>query len=99
MFLRSAQRTLDICVFNITDNDIAKCVIDAKKRGVKIRVITDDANSVSRGSDIEYLGNYDIECRLDNSPSHMHNKFAIVDGCKLLNGSYNWTKGYSASFV
>ncbi|KAJ2480312.1 hypothetical protein EV174_003764, partial [Coemansia sp. RSA 2320] len=33
-FLNSAKTSLDICVFNITDNDIARAIGDAKKRGV-----------------------------------------------------------------
>ena len=24
---------------------------------------------------------------------HMHHKFAIFDGARLINGSYNWTRG------
>lgn len=34
--------TQDVCVFTITCNEIASELVDAKKRGVLVRVITDD---------------------------------------------------------
>lgn len=29
-----------------------------------------------------------------NRTGYMHNKFAIVDSATLINGSFNWSKGY-----
>jgi phosphatidylserine/phosphatidylglycerophosphate/cardiolipin synthase-like enzyme len=40
--LYGARSTLDICVFNITCNELAEAVIAAHRRGVRVRVITDN---------------------------------------------------------
>ncbi|KAJ1646616.1 hypothetical protein IWQ61_010180 [Dispira simplex] len=92
--LQSSRTTLDICVFNITDDDLANTIITAKKRQVQVRIIADDEQCTSQGSDVQRLHrDHRIPIRLDNNPSHMHNKFAIVDNHTIITGSYNWTKG------
>lgn len=40
--LYAAHSTLDICVFNITCNELADAVIAAHRRGVRVRIITDN---------------------------------------------------------
>ncbi|KAJ2800000.1 hypothetical protein H4R20_004224 [Coemansia guatemalensis] len=94
-FLESAQRTLDICVFNITDNDVARAIIAAKERGVEIRIITDDEQLECRGNDVRRLqDDHGIPFKTDNDPDRfMHNKFAIIDRRAVWAGSYNWTVG------
>ncbi len=90
-----AQRTLDICVFTITDNRIVQKLEEAMRRGVKIRVISDDMKSEDLGSDMERLEHMGIDCLYDKTSAHMHHKFAIADNCLLLTGSYNWTRAAS----
>ncbi|KAJ1663721.1 hypothetical protein IW140_004673 [Coemansia sp. RSA 1813] len=92
-FLSSAQSTLDICVFNITDNDIARAIGNAKKRGVEVRIITDDEQLKCKGSDVERLSDqYGIPFKTDNDPQKfMHSKFAVIDRRAVWAGSYNWT--------
>ena len=51
--LRSAQKSLDVAVFIITSQDIAHVLIDAHKRGVVVRVITDCENMDLNCSQIE----------------------------------------------
>jgi phosphatidylserine/phosphatidylglycerophosphate/cardiolipin synthase-like enzyme len=93
--LNSVKETLDICVFTISDDVISKAIIDAHKRGVQVRIITDDEKVEDMGSDIsEFVAN-DILVKTDDSPSHMHHKYAIFDGQTLLNGSFNWTRSAS----
>jgi len=90
-YLSSPKKTLDVCVFTITDDSAANILIDLHKKGIKVRVITDDDQSASNGSDIQTIKKAGVPVKMDSSPYHMHNKFAIIDGLVLLNGSYNWT--------
>ena len=90
--LKSGRQTADICVFTITDNRVSRVIEDAHDRGVKVRIITDDDKSLDRGSDASRLSDAGIEVRYDNSPHHMHHKFAVMDGRLVLTGSYNWTR-------
>ncbi|KAL1923546.1 uncharacterized protein VTP21DRAFT_8526 [Calcarisporiella thermophila] len=93
-FIDSAQQTLDCCVFTITDDTVSNALIRAKQRGVTVRIISDDEQAQARGSDVFRLKEENgIPYKLDNSPAHMHHKFAVADRKRLLTGSYNWTKG------
>ena len=87
-----ATRTADVCVFTITDDRIRAAMLDARRRGVVIRVISDNDKSMDEGSDIEPLRRAGVEVRVDETEAHMHHKFAVIDGARLLNGSYNWTR-------
>ncbi|KAF9974071.1 hypothetical protein BGZ73_002660 [Actinomortierella ambigua] len=92
--LESAEESLDICVFTITDDALANAIRRASNRGVRVRIITDNDKAEDLGSDAVRLNReQNIEVRYDASPAHMHHKFAIVDNKLLVNGSYNWTKG------
>ncbi len=88
-----ARRRVDACVFTITDDRVARAMLGAHRRGVALRVITDDDKCWDRGSDIEKLVDAGVPVRFDPDPAHMHHKFAIFDGELLLTGSYNWTRG------
>jgi mitochondrial cardiolipin hydrolase len=87
-----AKRTADVCVFTITDDRISKTIHAAHRRGVIVRIITDNDKAFDLGSDIDAFRQAGIEVRIDATPFHMHHKFAIFDGQHLLNGSYNWTR-------
>ncbi len=94
--LRSAKKSLDICVFTISDNDISAEIKAAHQRGVKTRIITDNDKSLDEGSDILLLANFGIEVKVDMTDNHMHHKFSISDSCELITGSFNWTKSAEA---
>jgi len=91
--LERAKKTVDICVFTITDDRIAEEILETADRGVAVRVITDDDKSLDAGSDISRLKSRGVPVRCDRSEYHMHHKFAVIDGETVLTGSYNWTRG------
>ena len=66
-------------------------------------VISDNEKCHDPGSDVHRLRDAGIAVKMDDHHGrgrsdpgingHMHHKFAIFDGTRLLDGSYNWTRG------
>jgi phosphatidylserine/phosphatidylglycerophosphate/cardiolipin synthase-like enzyme len=66
-----------------------------------VRLITDDDQMESAGSDIQDLVKHGIPALHDNNhQAHMHHKFAVIDGKTLLNGElqHRFIKAVIASF-
>jgi cardiolipin hydrolase len=79
-------------VFTITNNDLRNALHNAHKRGVKVRVISDDECMKQIGSDVYTLKTYGIDVESDTNPdAHMHNKFVVIDNYIIITGSFNWT--------
>ncbi len=97
MLCKNARHSIDVCVFTISDNQLSDELIAAGKRGVGVRIITDDDKQHDSGSDIQLLKEANIPLRTDNNEYHMHHKFAVFDRKILLNGSFNWTRSASTS--
>lgn len=94
--LGRTRKSADICVFTITDDRIAEAIVATQKRGVRVRVLTDNDKQYDGGSDIDRLRRAGIAVKVDETEHHMHHKFALLDEARLLNGSYNWTRSASA---
>ncbi|WP_394827745.1 phospholipase D-like domain-containing protein [Pendulispora albinea] len=93
----NARAKVDVCVFTITDDRIAETILAAHRRGIRIRIITDNDKVYDEGSDIPRLARAGLAIRVDRSEFHMHHKFALFDDSALLNGSYNWTRSAAAN--
>lgn len=94
--LNNAKKQIDICVFTITDDEIADAILAAHQRGVSVRIISDNDKAQDLGSDVLTLKEKGIALALDCTPAHMHHKFALFDNEWLINGSYNWTRSASS---
>lgn len=91
----SAKRSIDVCVYTIADDRLTEALIDAHRRGLTVRILSDNHKVHDTGSDVHRLRDRGIDVRLDDSDFHMHHKFALFDGARLANGSFNWTRGAS----
>jgi phosphatidylserine/phosphatidylglycerophosphate/cardiolipin synthase-like enzyme len=90
--IRGAREKIRICLFTISDNRISKELISKHKRGVSVKIISDNDKIFDKGSDIHELAKAGIPVRLDVTDNHMHHKFALFDSHITLTGSYNWTR-------
>lgn len=90
--LKCASVCVDICVYTISDDQLAHAVADCHQRKLNVRIITDDEKVTDRGSDIYELAARGIQTKVDDSRNYMHHKFAIFDNRDVMTGSYNWTR-------
>lgn len=89
--LQSAKQSLNVCMFTFSCRELSDILIEAHQHGVVVRVITDNEQSHSSGSQIEKLRRSGIQVRTDEGSYFMHHKFVIVDEQLLVTGSLNWT--------
>ncbi|MFT7558579.1 MAG: cardiolipin hydrolase [Flavobacteriales bacterium] len=91
----SSNICIDVCVFTIADDLISKALVQAHRRGVVLRIVTDDDKQHDMGPDIHEFKCQGIPVATDIGAAHMHHKFAVFDKRFLLNGSFNWTRSAS----
>lgn len=92
---RQCRRHLDICVYTIADDRLSEAILACHRRGVAVRIISDNDKKSDDGSDVRALREAGIPVRVDDQPHHMHHKFALFDRRTLANGSFNWTRSAS----
>lgn len=89
--ISQAKRSIDLCVFTISDEHLGHALKAAHRRGVRVRLITDGNKMRDTGSQVKDLARAGIHVKVDNSKYHMHNKFGLIDERIAFTGSYNWT--------
>jgi len=89
--LHDAQNSVSLCVYTITDHELASQIIACHRRRLKVQIITDDEKVEAKGSEIHKLKKAGIPIKIDDSHYHMHNKFGIIDQRIAITGSFNWT--------
>ena len=94
--LRNATSTIQICVFTISDNRIARELLYCHRKRISIRIISDDDKTLDMGSDVQELSKAGIQVKIDRTRHHMHHKFAVIDKKTAITGSYNWTRSAEA---
>jgi len=96
--ISKAQKQILVAVFSFTNMRIAKALVEAKNRGVKVYVITDEGQGESRYGRkvLDFLTSHGVKVKIKRGSGGglMHHKYAVIDGKIVLTGSYNWT--YSA---
>jgi len=86
-----ATSTLDIALFSFTDDQLGATVIRAHQRGVAVRIILEERNVNSTGSEAEKLYGEHIPLKVDSASGLFHHKFAVIDSEIVITGSYNWS--------
>ncbi len=90
--LNKAKSTILVQAYSLTSAAIAKALLDAHKRGVKVEVILDKSQRTQKYSSATFLYNQGISVKIDAQHPIAHNKVMIIDGETVFTGSFNFTK-------
>jgi phosphatidylserine/phosphatidylglycerophosphate/cardiolipin synthase-like enzyme len=86
------QRTLDIVAYEFNSPALTQAVLDAKARGIRVRVVTDNEAGLNDDrTTLNQLVAAGIPVVTDERSALMHNKFMILDGEIVVTGSWNFT--------
>ena len=88
--LTTATERIDTALYHLNATPIADALIEARRRGVQVRVVTETDNIDE--AEIERLREVGIPVADDgDSDSYMHHKFFVIDERYVWTGSYNTT--------
>ncbi|MEZ0371661.1 MAG: phospholipase D-like domain-containing protein [Candidatus Sericytochromatia bacterium] len=95
--INEATKTIDLAIFDLEEPSAAEALIAARKRGVRVRVVTDTDNMGEPGMPQiaraihRRMRAAGISIKGDKRRPFMHNKFMIIDGEQVVTGSLNLT--------
>ncbi|MGO8930208.1 MAG: phospholipase D family protein [Limisphaerales bacterium] len=90
--LDQATNAVLVQAYSFTSAPIAKALVDAHRRSVKVQVILDHSQRTEKYSEADFLKNSGIPTLIDAQHPIAHNKIIIIDDYLVLTGSFNFTK-------
>ena len=90
--LGTAKSTVLVQAYSFTNSSIAKALVDAQKRGVRVEVILDKSQRTERYSEADFLAHSGIPVSIDAAHAIAHNKVMVIDSETVITGSFNFTK-------
>jgi phosphatidylserine/phosphatidylglycerophosphate/cardiolipin synthase-like enzyme len=90
--LDQATNNVLVQAYSFTSAPIAKALVEAHRRGVKVQVILDHSQRTEKYSEADFLKNSGIPTLIDAQHAIAHNKIMILDDSIVLTGSFNFTR-------
>ena len=90
--LNQAKSNVLVQAYSFTSAPIAKALVGAHRRGVKVTVILDKSQRTEQYSSATFLRNQGVPTFIDDKHATAHNKVMVIDGRTVITGSFNFTK-------
>lgn len=87
-----AKSEIYVQAYSFTSVPIAKALIDAHKKGIKVEAILDKSQKKERYTSATFLNNAGIPTYIDSKHAIAHNKVMVIDKEIVITGSFNFTK-------
>lgn len=90
--IESAKKEILVQAYSFTSKPIAKALVDARKRGIKIEAVLDKSQRKEKYTSADFVAHAGIPTYIDSTHAIAHNKIMIIDRSTLITGSFNFTK-------
>jgi phosphatidylserine/phosphatidylglycerophosphate/cardiolipin synthase-like enzyme len=90
--IANAKASILMQAYIFQSADIAKALVTAHKRGVKVEIILDRRQRKESYGIADFLANSGIPTRIDSAHAYAHNKVMVIDEETVITGSFNFTK-------
>ena len=90
--INKATVSVDVQVYSFTSQVVAQALVDARDRGVRVRVVLDKSQRIDRSSSATLLKSHGVAVFIDEQHAIAHNKVVLIDGKVIVTGSFNFTK-------
>lgn len=87
-----AKTEILVQAYSFTSAPIAKALLNAHKRGIKVEAILDKSQRSERYTSATFMVNSGIPTYIDDRHAIAHNKIMIIDRETVITGSFNFTK-------
>lgn len=95
--LGKARSRVLVQAYSFTSAPIAKALVEAHRRGVKVEVLLDKSQRTEKYSSATFVSNNGIPCFIDAQHTIAHNKVMVIDDQTVITGSFNFTKAAEQS--
>jgi len=86
-----AKFSVLVQAYSFTSPQIAKALVDATRRRVKVQVILDKSQRTEKYSGADFLLHEGVPTFIDARHAIAHNKIMVIDSHIILTGSFNFT--------
>src|SRR3989449_4724280 len=89
--INAATQQILVQAYSFTSAPIAKALLEAHKRGVKVLAVLDKSNETDKYSAATFLINAGIQPLIDAEHAIAHSKVMVIDSATIITGSFNFT--------
>ena len=95
--INSSDVKLDIAIYSLNKQSIVDAIINAKNRGVDVKIITDrtESKNTSELKELKELQSKGIPIKINAHAGLMNLRLTIEDNTQVATGSYNYTEDSS----
>ena len=90
--IEGATQSVEMQAYSFTSTPIAKALVEAHKRGVRVTAILDKSHRTKNYSGADFLLHAGVPTYIDAQHAIAHNKIMLIDGETIITGSFNFTK-------
>lgn len=90
--INNAKSEILVQAYSFTSAPIAKALVSAGKRGIKIEVVLDKSQRKEKYTSADFVAHAGIPTYIDDKHAIAHNKIIIIDRQTVITGSFNFTK-------